>query len=129
MEDVEGAPFKITNWPVFLNDAKVALAAIAETHYIRTPPIHDRPGQLVWPHMYQKRFRGALVVLHFTVTSYKWEKTNTFCMDLTHLRVLATLSPTTPITPTQKHSKVCKTDNRYPFKQLNFKKAKIDEEE
>jgi len=79
--------------------------------------------------MYHKRFRGAFVVLHFTVTSYKWEKTNTFCMDLAHLRVLATPSPTTPVTPTQKHSKVRKADDRYPLKQPSLKKARIDEEE
>lgn len=104
---------------------------IAESHYIRTPPIFDRPGQLVLPPMYQRRTRGALVVLNFTVTCYKWEKVNTFCMDFRHLRVIATPSPTTPVTPTQKHSNIRGVDELYPgphIKQPDFKRARIEEE-
>ena len=127
-EVVKKAKFDIAQWPVFTNDAKIALEAIADTHYIRAPPIYDIPGQLVKPHMYFKRFRGALVVVHFNVTHYKWDTKNTFCMDLAHLHVLITPSPATPVTPRQKHAAVLGVDERYPIKQPNFKRARIDEE-
>jgi len=114
--------FDIARWPVFTKDAKAALAEIAKTHYIRTPPIYDLPGQLVTPAMYFRRFRGATVVVKFTVCFYKWSSKNTFCADLAHLRVLVTPSPLTPVTP--RYKRTLDLDPEFPIYRPDFKKAK-----
>jgi len=121
-EVAASSKFKIAKWPVFTKEAKAALTDIAETHFIRTPPIYDLPGQLVMPGMYFRRFRGATVIVKFTFSFYKWEDKNTFCADLAHLRVLVTPSPLTPVTPRYKHS--VDFDPEFPIFKPDFKKAK-----
>ena len=75
--------FDIAKWPVVTKDAKTALVEIAKTDFIRTPPIYDRPGQLATPGMYFRRFRGATVVVKFTVCFYKWSvDKNTFLENM-----------------------------------------------
>ena len=123
--------FQIANWPVHTPDAKAALAEIASTHFIRTPPIYDLNAQLVGPRLYMRRFRGAVVLLNFTFSCYKWPKKKTvFCADLAHLRVITTPSPLTPVTPRYKHT--VDFDPEYPLYPLNLhvaKKAKLDTHE
>ena len=123
-EVTENAKFHISKWPVNTKDAKDALAAMVDTHYICTPPIYDVSGELVHPRTYIKRFRGAIAVVKFTVTSYKWDDKNVFCIDLAHLRVLVNPSPGTPTTPRYKRKPVLDRDTEFVFDQPDFKKAK-----
>lgn len=122
--DVTDAIFAIAEWPVRTPAAKEALTAITNSHYILTPPIYDLPGQLVQPTDYYKRFRGATALVGFRVTCYKWDKNNTICADLEHLRVLVTPSPLTPVTPRRKRP--LKVDRKFTITQPDFKKAKLE---
>jgi len=124
-EELKNPIFNIAEWPVFSKDARVALANIVDTHYIRAPPIYDLLGNIIKPHMYHRRTRGATIILHFTYTFYKWAKKNTFCADLTHMRILINNpSPQTPITPCRQKRKVVYVhDPEYVLKQPDFKKA------
>ena len=124
MEVTENPRFHIGNWPVNSKDAKTALSNMLETHYICTPPIYDIFGDLVEPQLYFKRFRGAIAVVKFTLTFYKWDDKNSFCLDLAHLRVLVIPSPGTPTTPHPKRKLVLNHDTEFVFNQPDFKKAK-----
>lgn len=123
-EVFEDAKFDIAKWPVFTSDAKAELADMVGSHYIRTPPVYDIPGQLIKPDMYFKRLRGVVVAMNFTFTFYKWGKKNTFCADLSHLRVLVTPSPLSPVTPKYKRNAVVAFDQVFGISQPDFKKAK-----
>jgi len=112
----------MTQWPVFTPEAKAAIADIAETHFIRTPPVYDIPGQLIIPNLYAKRLRGATVSIKFTFAHYGWSKSNVFCADLAHLRVLVTPSPLTPVTP--RYKRTLDLDPEFPVYKLDLKKAK-----
>ena len=93
-----------------------------------TPRIYDFPGQLIRPRDYARRFRGATVIVKFIFTHYGWNNRNTFCADLTHMRVLVTPSPLTPVTPRYKRSMVLEYDPEFTITQPDFKKAKLQKE-
>ena len=132
-EILEKVKFNIAKWPVNTDEAKAALADIMETHFIRTPPIYDIPGQLVKPIMYPRRFRGAIAVIKFAFSFYKWGDKNTFCADLVHLRILVTPSPLSPVTPRYKRAHVVDYDPEFPIfqpdlKAPDLKKPKIQDD-
>jgi hypothetical protein len=80
--------------------------------------------------MYSKRFRGATVVIKFAFSCYKWGEKNTFCADsnLSHLRVLITPSPLSPVIPCYKRAMVLDFDSELPVYQPDFKKAKAQDD-
>ena len=123
---VAAADFNIKEWPVLASTAKTALAEIVDSHYILTPPIYDLPGQLVEPGDYFRRFRGAVAIVSFGITCYRWGTKNTICADLAHLRVLVTPSPGTPVTPRRKRP--LDRDTKFSIMEPEFKKAKLEME-
>jgi hypothetical protein len=123
--------FDITKWPVFTPDARRAIKDIFDTHYILPPPIYDHPGQLVEPLDYPRRFRGCIALVQFNISCFKlpWTDKNTICADLTHLRILVTPNPATPVTPRHKRSRVLRYDPLFTLTgQPDFKKAKLEAE-
>ncbi|KAF8529411.1 hypothetical protein JB92DRAFT_3139600 [Gautieria morchelliformis] len=96
VNDDDQDPFSFATWPV-TDAAREAMNSVKHTHDISPLPAFDINGDPIIPSQYDIFLKGAIVKVHFTLTSWVFAGRSVKAMSIPVIREMLVISPPKPL--------------------------------
>ncbi|KAF8526692.1 hypothetical protein JB92DRAFT_2826455 [Gautieria morchelliformis] len=94
-DDDDQDPFSFATWPV-TDATRDAMNAVKQTHDISPLPTFEVNGDPIVPSQYNRLLKGAIVEVHFALTSWVFAGRSAKAMSIPMIREMLVISPPKP---------------------------------